>query len=168
MSQRAMSMPLIVWVRVPPRPIQKLFWWSFSVTRSGSRAFSPRNSGSSTASPASTSRPSVKTLPCPMTPASVCTAISAWIESSRLISVDQPPFGLSPSSGTAAIETMRTGELVDIAASSIDPMRVDEIEIDLDADAGKIGYQHGPISLELERGLGDAARQRALADIELD
>ena len=41
MSHRAMSMPLIVWVRVPPRPIQKVFWCSFSETRSGSSAFSP-------------------------------------------------------------------------------------------------------------------------------
>ena len=38
-------MPLIAWVSVPPRPIQKVFWLSFSVTRSGSRAFSPSNSG---------------------------------------------------------------------------------------------------------------------------
>ena len=37
-----MSMPLIAWVSVPPRPIQKVFWCSFSLTRSGSRAFSPR------------------------------------------------------------------------------------------------------------------------------
>ena len=26
MSHSAMSMPLIVWVSVPPRPIQKVFW----------------------------------------------------------------------------------------------------------------------------------------------
>src|ERR1700758_3941928 len=36
-----------------------------------------------------------------MIPASVWIAMSAWIESSGLISADQPPFGLSPSSGTA-------------------------------------------------------------------
>ena len=35
-------MPLMVWVSVPPRPIQKVFWCSFSLTRSGSSAFSPR------------------------------------------------------------------------------------------------------------------------------
>src|SRR5215470_9241334 len=108
MSQSAISMPLITCVSVPPRPIQNVFWCSFSVTRSGSSAFSPRNSGSSTCNPACTRRPSVNTLPCPVTPASVCTAISAWIESSCLISADHPPFGLSPNSGTAWIDRILT------------------------------------------------------------
>src|SRR5258707_141041 len=103
-----------------------------------------------------------------MMPASVCTAISAWIESSRLISADQPPFGLSPRSGTAAIETMRTGELVGIAASSVDAMGANEIQIDFDADTGQVRDEHRAVRLELERGRGDAARQRALADVELD
>jgi len=35
-------MPLMVWVTEPPRPSQKVFWCSFSLTRSGSSAFSPR------------------------------------------------------------------------------------------------------------------------------
>ena len=56
-------MPEMVWVSVPPRPIQKVFWLSFSVTRSGSSAFSPRHSGSSTLMPASTRRPSVNEEP---------------------------------------------------------------------------------------------------------
>ena len=29
-------MPLMVWVTEPPRPSQKVFWCSFSLTRSGS------------------------------------------------------------------------------------------------------------------------------------
>src|SRR3569832_113294 len=99
-------------------------------------------------------------------PASVWMAISAWIESSRLISADQPPFGLSPSSGTAAIETMRTAALAGMAAPSIDAACADEVEIDADADPGNIGDEHGAVRLELERGRGDAARQRALADVE--
>src|SRR5438270_4662547 len=103
-----------------------------------------------------------------MMPASVCTAISAWIESSRLISADQPPLGLSPSSGTAAIAAMRTGGSVVIGGSSVDPVGTDEVEIDLDADAGQIGDEHGPVRLQLERRRGDAAGQRALADVELD
>jgi len=37
-----MSMPLIVWVIAPPRPCQKVCWCNFSLTRSGSSAFSPR------------------------------------------------------------------------------------------------------------------------------
>src|SRR6267154_1716729 len=47
-------------------------------------------------------------------------------------------------------------------------MRLDEVEIDLDADAGQIGDQDRAVRLQLEPGRGDAARQRALADIELD
>src|SRR5438876_12229135 len=101
------------------------------------------------------------------------------MESSRLISVDQPPLGLSPSSGTAAIEVMRTAdapaalvglpaERVDMACSLVDAMGADEVEIDLDADAGKVGDEDRSILLQLERGAGDAARQRALADVELD
>src|SRR5579885_3131060 len=43
-----------------------------------------------------------------MISASVCTAIRAWIESSCLISADQPPFGLSPKSGTAWIDRILT------------------------------------------------------------
>src|SRR6185369_6164259 len=179
MSQSTMSMSLIGWVTVPPRPIQNVFWWSFSETRSGSSAFSPAKSGSRTLSAAATSLPSVKTLPWPMTPASVWTAISAWIESSRLISVDQPPFGLSPSSGTETMETMRTGgvpaalpglpaELVDMACSSVDAMGADEVEIDLDANAGKVGDENRSVLFQLERGAGDAPRQGALADVELD
>ncbi len=35
-------MPLMVWVTDPPRPIQNVFWCNFSLTRSGSNAFSPR------------------------------------------------------------------------------------------------------------------------------
>jgi hypothetical protein len=34
-----MSMPLMVWVSVPPRPIQKVCWCSFSLTRSGSGVY---------------------------------------------------------------------------------------------------------------------------------
>ena len=54
-------------------------------------------------------RPSVKTLPKPVIPASVCTASSAWIESSGLISADQPPLGLSPMSGTEVIARILMG-----------------------------------------------------------
>src|SRR5208282_5062173 len=39
-------------------------------------------------------------------PASVYTAISAWMESSGLISASQPPFGVSPISGAASIEVI--------------------------------------------------------------
>src|SRR5215469_11087248 len=35
-------------------------------------------------------------------------AMRAWIESSGLISLDQPPFGLSPSSGTETMSVIRT------------------------------------------------------------
>src|SRR5260221_6593182 len=63
---------------------------------------------------------------------------------------------------------MRTGELVDIAASSVDSVGADEVEIDLDTDAGEIGDQDRAVGLQPEPGRGDAARQRALADIELD
>ena len=34
-------MPLMAWVMEPPRPSQNVFWCSFSLTRSGSSAFSP-------------------------------------------------------------------------------------------------------------------------------
>ncbi len=37
-----MSIPLMVCVIEPPRPSQNMFWRSFSLTRSGSSAFSPR------------------------------------------------------------------------------------------------------------------------------
>jgi hypothetical protein len=96
MSHSAMSMPEIVWVSVPPCPIQNVFWWSFSVTRIGSTALSPITSDRSTASAASTSRASVKTLPTPMRPSSVFTITSAWTESSALISFVQPPLGDLP------------------------------------------------------------------------
>ena len=63
-----MSMPEMVCVSVPPCPIQKVFWCSFSVTRIGSIALSPMSSGRSTPSAASTRRASVKTLPTPIMP----------------------------------------------------------------------------------------------------
>lgn len=75
-------MPLMVWVMAPPRPSQKVFWWSFSLTRSGSSAFSLRKSGRSTESEALTSSSLVKTLPQPVTPVSVRTAIKVWTQSS--------------------------------------------------------------------------------------
>jgi hypothetical protein len=37
-----MSMALIAWVIVPPRPSQKVFWWRISLVRSGSIADAPR------------------------------------------------------------------------------------------------------------------------------
>ena len=58
-----MSMPLMACVIEPPRPSQKVCWCSFSLTRSGSSAFSPRVSGSSTSSAAFTSPSFEKTLP---------------------------------------------------------------------------------------------------------
>jgi len=73
-----------------------VFWCSFSAIRSGSVALSPIKSGSSRARAAATRGPGAKALPWPVIPPSVCTAIRVWIESPGLISVDQPPLGLSP------------------------------------------------------------------------
>src|ERR1700730_1916295 len=49
-------------------------------------------------------------------PASVCTAMSAWIESSGLISADQPPFGLSPKSATLLIASIFIKDQAKLAA----------------------------------------------------
>src|SRR6185295_7156125 len=103
MSQRAMSMPLMVWVIDPPRPCQNVCWWSFSLTRSGSSAFSPRAIGSSRASDARTSSSLVKTLPTPVMPSSVWTAISVWTQVSGRSSLLHPPSGVAPRSPTALI-----------------------------------------------------------------
>ncbi len=48
----------------------------------------------------------MKTLPKPVMPASVWTATRVWTESSGRISCDQPPLGLSPSSGAATMEVI--------------------------------------------------------------
>src|SRR5882672_5963771 len=103
MSHKAMSMPLIVCVIEPPRPCQKVFWCSFSLTRSGSSAFSPRARGSRRASDARTRSSLVKTLPTPVTPSSVCTATSVWTQVSGLSSVVHPPSGVAPRRPTARI-----------------------------------------------------------------
>ena len=75
-------MPLIACVIDPPRPIQNVFACSFSLTRSGSSAFSPRYNGSSTPSAPRTSTSFVNADPHPVTPSSVKTAISVCTQSS--------------------------------------------------------------------------------------
>src|SRR5579885_488473 len=166
MSQSAMSMPLIAWVSVPPRPIQKLFWWSFSQTRSGSSAFSPRKSGSSTWRAAATSPPLVKTLPCPVRPASVCTAMRLCTESSGRISADQPPFGLSPSRGTETMDRIRTASIA--AAGAADGWFMfalskggGDAAIDQQDLAGDIARVLGA---EEDGGPGDVRRQAGAAE----
>ena len=71
MSHRAMSIPLMTWVSVPPLPSQKVARWSFSLTRSGSSAFSSFQCGRSTFTAARASSSLVDTLPYPMSPSSV-------------------------------------------------------------------------------------------------
>src|SRR4051812_21175316 len=98
MSHNAMSMPLMVWVSDPPRPIQKELAWSFSLTRSGSSGFSPRYSGSRTPSAPRTRTSFVNTEPHPVMPSSVYTATSVWTQSSGRSSLLQPPSGVLPRS----------------------------------------------------------------------
>src|SRR5260221_1335963 len=54
------------------------------------------------------------------------------------------------------------------SSSSIHPMRLDEVGIDLDADPGNIRDENRPVILELERRPRDAAREGALTDVEFD
>src|ERR671917_333607 len=51
-------------------------------------------------------------------PPSVCTAIRAWMESSGLISADQPPLGLSPMSGAATMVLILASLLIE----ALDPV----------------------------------------------
>src|SRR5204863_4460573 len=76
---------------------------SFSLTRSGSSAFSPRQSGSSRPSDARTRSSLVKTLPTPVTPSSVRTATSVCTQVSGRSSLLQPPSGVAPRRPTALI-----------------------------------------------------------------
>ena len=46
----------------------------------------------------------MNTLPWPLTPSSVCTAISVWTKSAGSISALQPPFGVSPISPAATMD----------------------------------------------------------------
>src|SRR5436309_1663779 len=61
MSHIAISIPLMACVTDPPRPIQKVCWRSFSLTRSGSSGFSPRHNGVSRRSAPRTSSSLVNT-----------------------------------------------------------------------------------------------------------
>src|SRR6266436_5459893 len=54
------------------------------------------------------------------------------------------------------------------ARALIYAVRLDEVEIDLDADPGLARDRHGAVFLEVEAGLRDAARELALADVEFD
>ena len=96
-------MPLIVWVTLPPRPTQNVFWCKCSLTRSGSSADWPITSGRKTSSAANTSPSLVKTEPHPLTPSSVSTNTSVWMQSSSFNSSLQPPSGVAPRRPTALI-----------------------------------------------------------------
>lgn len=74
-----------------------------SLTRSGSSAFSPLYSGSSSSSDARTSASLVNTLPTPSTPSSVETTTSVWTTSSSSSSWLHPPCGVAPLSPMARI-----------------------------------------------------------------
>ena len=103
-------MPLMVLVRLPPRPSQNVFWCSFSLTRSGSSAFSSCQMERITSRAARTNASLVNTLPKPVTLSLVWTAIRVWTQSSGRSSLSQPPSGVEPRKPSDVIVRMFTGD----------------------------------------------------------
>ena len=110
-------MPEMACVRVPPCPIQKLFWWSFSVTRIGSTAVSPITRGLSTPSAASSKAGVGEDAADAYQPDVGFDDHEGMHESPGWISFVQPPLGDLPNSPRQSMDLIFKASSLEMALS---------------------------------------------------